>query len=989
MSRVMSKPARRAPSGPAPHAVATGFRPRAAAAAVAAAFSLQPLLLQAQPTGAQVIHGQASFSRNGNNLLVTTRNGAGTGHSAINWQSFSIPAGSTTRFLQPSASSTSINRVVGSDPSAIYGTLSSNGRIVLVNPAGITVGRGAVVDTAGFTASTLAMSEADAVAGRLLFEGGAGGALQADGHIIARSGDIVLIAPDVQTGTTATVQADGTAILAAGRKVALTGRGLEGIQMEVQAGNAARNLGKLQGDAVGVFAGTLRHSGLIEARAVSSSGGKVVLKATGGDALVSGAITAKAGDKGGNIDVLGQRVALLAGANLDASGAAGGGQVRIGGDYQGRNASVPNAARTYVDAAARINADATVRGDGGRVIVWADEVTGMHGQISARGGTLGGNGGFTEVSGKQSLQFTGGVDLRAPKGTTGSLLLDPNDIIIEVLGPTDTTQGSVFSGGPSLSRIRESDLENALATSSVIVATNGGTGGTGRITIATGVDLAWSTSSNLGLQADKDIDLQGSISAGATAAVSLQALGGGVVQNASTSRVKVGSLLINAQNGGVTMDGANEVDTLAAATAGAGNNFTFTNAKALTIGTVSTPYGVARSGIDTVDTAGNEGSIRVQTTSGALTIAADIDGKDVTLKGAAVNATSGANIYASGNMAISGTSGASKINMAPAYLWAGGNLGFSNAGDVVLGTVDAAKLTAKLSGSLVQDSSWSSGIWVGGVAADVKGSINLGGGVETYNSLGYVSGTAGGNIVMSGVQGVAPAGLSAGGDIKLAGGEPPRFQALATSTSMSFSGLDVIGNVTAGGTATLASDMGVIVQDSSTVTASAIALETPQTLVYGTLQPGGAGGIGSVTASGGVMFAGSGTMQLDVASLSSFDTLKAVDDIVSDASTGIKVVDLTGGQLSGSFSPVSGGSGSALSFFLPTSWSVTTATPYVISAVAAPPPPVVGDPGAEQQVLGEVVTFASLFVAESERQEEEQDIGKDDIVFTDTACRPQ
>lgn len=986
MSRVTSKPARRAPSGPALHAVARGFRPRAAVAAVAAAFSLQPLLLQAQPTGAQVIHGQASFSRNGNNLLVTTRNGAGTSHSAINWQSFSIPAGSTTRFLQPSASSTSINRVVGPDPSAIYGTLSSNGRIVLVNPAGITVGRGAVVDTAGFTASTLAMSEADAIAGRLLFEGGAGGALQADGHIIARSGDIVLIAPDVQAGTTATVQADGTAILAAGRKVALTGRGLEGIQMEVQAGNEARNLGKLQGDAVGVFAGTLRHSGLIEARAVSSSGGKVVLKATGGDALVSGAISAKAGDKGGNIDVLGQRVALLAGANLDASSAAGGGQVRIGGDYQGKNASVPNAARTYVDAAARINADATVRGDGGRVIVWADEVTGMHGQVSARGGALGGNGGFTEVSGKQSLQFTGSVDLRAPKGTTGSLLLDPNDIIIEVLGPTDTTQGSVFSGGPSLSRIRESDLENALATSSVIVATNGGTGGTGRITIATGVDLAWSTSSNLGLQADKDIDLQGSISAGATAAVSLQALGGGVVQNASTSRVKVGSLLINAQNGGVSMDGANQVDTLAAATAGAGNDFNFTNAKALTIGNVSTPYGAARSGINAVDTAGNEGSIRVQT-SGALTFAADVNGRDVTLKGASVNVGSGgASIYASGNMAISGTSGASKINMAPAYLWAGGNLGFSNAGDVVLGTVDAAKLTAKLSGSLTQDSLWSSGIWVGGVAADVKGSINLGGGVETYNSLGYVSGTAGGNIVMSGVQGVAPAGLSAGGDIKLAGGEPPRFQALATSTSMSFSGLDVIGNVTAGGTATLASDMGVIVQDSSTVTASAIALETPQTLVYGTLQPGGAGGIGSVTASGGVKFAGSGTMQLDVASLSSFDTLKAVDDIVSDAGTGIKVVDLTGGQLSGSFSPVSGGSGSALSFFLPTSWSVTAATPYVISAVAAP---VVGDAGAEQQVLSEVVTFASLFVAESERQEEEQDIGKDDIVFTDTACRPQ
>jgi filamentous hemagglutinin family protein len=81
-----------------------------------------------------VIQGQASFAQQGNSLVVTTQNGAGLNHSAINWQSFSIPAGSATRFVQPSASSLSINRVVGSDPSAIYGTLSSNGRLVLVNP---------------------------------------------------------------------------------------------------------------------------------------------------------------------------------------------------------------------------------------------------------------------------------------------------------------------------------------------------------------------------------------------------------------------------------------------------------------------------------------------------------------------------------------------------------------------------------------------------------------------------------------------------------------------------------------------------------------------------------------------------------------------------------------------------------------------------------------------------------------------------------------
>ncbi|NPC59373.1 two-partner secretion domain-containing protein, partial [Caenimonas soli] len=211
----MNKPAKQAfprahtalpASNNAPCPAVAGFRPAGAALAIAAAFLASPVV--AQPSGAQAIHGQASLSRQGANLLVTTQNGAGTSHSAINWQSFSIPGGSTTHFQQPGATSLSINRVVGSNPSAIFGTLSSNGRLVLVNPSGIAVGAGAVVDTAGFTASTLRMSDADALAGRLVFggDGLASGTLSVDGKILARSGDVVLIAPNVQVGTGALVQ---------------------------------------------------------------------------------------------------------------------------------------------------------------------------------------------------------------------------------------------------------------------------------------------------------------------------------------------------------------------------------------------------------------------------------------------------------------------------------------------------------------------------------------------------------------------------------------------------------------------------------------------------------------------------------------------------------------------------------------------------------------------------------------------------------------
>src|SRR3569832_2465134 len=112
---------------------------------------------------------------------------------------------------------------------------------------------------------------------------------------------------------------------AAGQKVEVTGRGVEGIVMQVQAPtDSAVNLGTLKGDAVGIFAGTLKHSGLLQAQAATVEGGRVVLKALG-DNLVDGRIVAQAGDKGGSVKQQEQQDALYGNGSIDASGAAGGG----------------------------------------------------------------------------------------------------------------------------------------------------------------------------------------------------------------------------------------------------------------------------------------------------------------------------------------------------------------------------------------------------------------------------------------------------------------------------------------------------------------------------------------------------------------------------------------------------------------------------------------------------------------------------------------
>ncbi len=302
---------------------------------------------------------------------------------------------------------------------------------------------------------------------------------------MARSGDAVLIAPNVQVGRQAVVQSpNGATLLAAGQKVELTGRGLEGIRMELQApGDQALNLGTLQGDAVGIFAGQLKHSGLIQATAVSAQGGRVVLKAGAGDALVDGRISARSATHGGAIDVLGERVGLLAGAELDAAGESGGGFIRVGGDFQGRNAQVANAQRTYVDRAATINADAGGNGNGGRVIVWADDQTQSFGTISARGGALGGDGGFVEVSGKQRLAFDSKVDTRAPEGRMGTLLLDPNDIFVTSSTSAGSYGGAVMFGDAPTTLMLNVATINSATTDVLLQANND-------ITVSAAINIA-------------------------------------------------------------------------------------------------------------------------------------------------------------------------------------------------------------------------------------------------------------------------------------------------------------------------------------------------------------------------------------------------------------------------------------------------------------------------------------------------------------------
>ncbi len=171
------------------------------------------------------------------------------------------------------------------------------------------------------------------------------------------------------------------------------------------------------------------------------------LTLAGNQVTSTGSLTAP----GGRVELLGREsVALSENATIDVSSSNGRGTVLIGGDFQGKGTTLPNAQRTNIGNNVTINADALTNGNGGRVIVWADEVTGFYGKISARGGVESGNGGLVEVSGKEHLIFRGNVNTSAVNGLPGTLLLDPTNIIIADGTDDEAGDGTdIFAGNNS------------------------------------------------------------------------------------------------------------------------------------------------------------------------------------------------------------------------------------------------------------------------------------------------------------------------------------------------------------------------------------------------------------------------------------------------------------------------------------------------------------------------------------------------------------
>ena len=398
----------------------------------------------ALPSGGIVAAGTAIISQPNARTLQINQS---TQKAILNWQGFSIGGNETVNFRQPNASSVALNRVLSNQPSEIFGRLTATGQVFLVNPNGVFFSPSASVDVGGIVAATLNIRDADFLSGNYTFirDGNAGGVLN-QGVINAPGGYAALIGPKVANEGFISARM-GSVALAAGNQVTLDmiGDGLINVtvnQAALQA--AAANKGTIHADGGTVIMSArsadalldtvINNEGVIRAASLVERNGSIYLDGgTAGIARVSGALDASGaapGLTGGRVTVLGDKVGLFGNARIDVSGDAGGGTALVGGNFQGAGPE-HNAWRTYVSADVTLNADAITRGDGGKVVLWADDVMRFHGSVSARGGARSGDGGNVEISGKRVLEFDGRGNAGAPAGRAGEILFDPYDLYIE------------------------------------------------------------------------------------------------------------------------------------------------------------------------------------------------------------------------------------------------------------------------------------------------------------------------------------------------------------------------------------------------------------------------------------------------------------------------------------------------------------------------------------------------------------------------------
>ncbi len=266
----------------------------------------------ANPTGGTVTTGSGSIVQNGSTTTINQT----TNKLGINWQSFSIGAGEKVVFQQPTAASVALNRVLSTQSSAIYGQLSANGKVFLINPNGLLFAPTAQVNVGGLVASTLNISDSNFLAGNYAFNGTTGFVTNQGSMKTANGGYVVLLGQQVKNEGTIVANL-GTIALGAGKSVTMSidGKGLVNLAVGQAAANGSvANSSLLQADGGRVVMTTQTYE-VLTGSVVNNTG---LIKATSvkinssGDVMLCGSVSINAAN--GNLDVSANRNIAIAAA---------------------------------------------------------------------------------------------------------------------------------------------------------------------------------------------------------------------------------------------------------------------------------------------------------------------------------------------------------------------------------------------------------------------------------------------------------------------------------------------------------------------------------------------------------------------------------------------------------------------------------------------------------------------------------------------------
>ncbi|QWD40562.1 filamentous hemagglutinin N-terminal domain-containing protein [Polynucleobacter paneuropaeus] len=485
------------------------------------------IAVNALPTGGKVVAGAATISSTSTATSATMNINQTSQRAVINWQTFNVGKNATVNFNQPNSSAVTLNRVVSATPSMIQGAINANGQVILVNPNGVTFGKGAEVNAAGVVASTLNISNQDFMNGKNIYSGNGEGKIVNKGTITATdpNGYIALLAPEIrnQGYLIARMGPSSTVALASGEKISLDFRGTQliGVSIDKAAYKALienKRIIETNGGLIIVAAGTARelmssviqNTGRISANSIVDNGGVIELVAD--NVTNSGSISANGSTNGvgGQVNIVGNNITLAANSKTTATGNLGGGSIQVGvgktvatnttpASAVNGNANTAAAPQTAaqilasntqgvgtqaqtvsVEQGAVVDASAINSGNGGAIVIWSQVKTTVNGILKAVGGYLNGNGGLIETSsaGLVSLGKSLSIDTSSGKGSAGLWYVDPIDLTI------DGASSAVISA--------------ALVNNNVSITVAGNTcpslgsctqNGSGNLTIASGADI--------------------------------------------------------------------------------------------------------------------------------------------------------------------------------------------------------------------------------------------------------------------------------------------------------------------------------------------------------------------------------------------------------------------------------------------------------------------------------------------------------------------